>query len=396
MRDKYKECIKKIIYFFYGFWNFFKFLIFDKKKIGQADVVFFFPFYQTGGAEKVHLQIVKTLFPKKVCVIFTLNSATKNFHEQFNTNANCIELNPILSKKNSLINSWLKESIFKTINTSKNCKVVFGCNANYFYQILPFITSKIARIDLFHNFFENDSRERDVVNSVSLITQRIVINEAAKQDIIKFYNKNKVDFCYYNKIIIIQNGIEIDNKVYYKKDNVVFKIGFVGRWCFEKRPLLFLEIAKKVKSKYPMVSFIMAGTGMTSNLDIISDAGVEFLGEITDTTVLNRLYKELHLVLLPSIYEGFPLVIMEAMSHGVISISTKLDGICEHITNGYNGVLINELEDCKIVEEFCKSIFQLIENRKFLDDLSYNSFLYAQEHFTIERFNRSYQKVLNL
>lgn len=386
---------KNIVYFFHGLWNLFRFLVFDLNKIRDAEVVFFFPFYHTGGAEKVHLNIVKALANKKVCVIFTLNSATKNFQEQFKANAQCIEINPILNKRNSVINLLLQKSIFKTINSSKKCKSVFGCNSIYFYQILPFIVDRIARIDLFHNFFENDSREKDVINSVSLITQRLVINDAAKQDILKFYEKNQVDSKYYDKIMIIENGIELDNDTYYQKQDSVFKIGFIGRWCFEKRPLLFLEMAKKVKSKYPLISFVMAGTGMRSNLDIILEAGVEFLGEITDKTILNQLYKDLNIVLLPSIYEGFPLVIMEAMSHGVIAISTKLDGISEHITNNENGILINEFEDNKIVEEFCNSIFQLIENPKYRNDLSYNSFLYAQEHFSIEKFNESYQKVLN-
>ncbi len=390
-----KTIIKSIVYFFYGFWNFLSFVVFDLKKIRDAEIVCFFPYYHTGGAEKVHLNIIKSLLGRNVCVIFTLNSATKNFQEQFKANAQCIEINPILNKRNSFVIRLLKKSIYKTINTSNNCKTVFGCNSVYFYQILPFISDKIARIDLFHNFFENDSRENDIINSVSLITHRIVINDAAKQDILKYYYRNQVDCNYYNNIKIIGNGIELDNDAYCQKQESVFKIGFIGRWCFEKRPLLFLEIAKKVKSKYPLISFVMAGTGMRSNLDIILEAGVEFLGEITDKSILNQLYKELNMVLLPSIYEGFPLVIMEAMSHGVIAISTQLDGISEHIINNENGVLINEFEDNKIVEEFCNSIFQLIENQKYRNDLSYNSFLYAQEHFSIEKFNESYKKILS-
>jgi glycosyltransferase involved in cell wall biosynthesis len=390
-----KDIIKSVIYFFYGLWNLFNFLIFDLKKISQADIVCFFPYYHTGGAEKVHLNIVKALAPKKVCVIFTLNSATKNFQEQFKANAQCIEINPILNKRNLFVNSLLKKSICKTINKSNNCKTVFGCNSVYFYQILPFITDKIARIDLFHNFFENDNRENDIINSVSLITHRIVINDAAKQDVLKYYYKNQVDYNYYNNIKIIKNGIDLDNNAYYQKQESVFKIGFIGRWCFEKRPLLFLEIAKKVKSKYPLISFVMAGTGMRSNLDIILEAGVEYLGEITDKFILNQLYKELNLVLLPSIYEGFPMVIMESMAQGVIPISTNVGGISEHIKNNKNGILIHELDENKIVEEFCNSIFQLIENQKHRHDLSYNSFLYAQEHFSIEKFNVSYKKILS-
>lgn len=391
-----KDLIKSILFLFFGLWNIFKFYIFDLKKIKQAEIVCFFPYYHTGGAEKVHLNIVKASAPKNVCVIFTLNSATINFQEQFRANAQCIEINSIVNKRNSFVNCLLKKCIYKTINKSNKCKAIFGSNAIYFYEILPFISSKIVRIDLFHNFFENDSRERNVANSAPMITHRIAINNAAKKDILKFYKKYKVDCSYYDNILIIENGIELDNDTYYQKQENLFKIGFIGRWCFEKRPMLFLEMARKVKDRYPMVSFVMAGTGMRSNVDLIFDSGVEFLGEIKDKAVLNQLYKELNIVLLPSIYEGFPLVIMEAMSHGVIPISSHLDGISEHITNGENGILINELDEIKIVEEFCKSIFQLIKDSKFRNNLSYNSFLYAQEHFRIEKFNQSYQKLFSL
>ena len=109
MYKKIKKSLKNVIYFFYGLWTLFLLLIFDLEKIKQSEIVCFFPYYHTGGAEKVHLNIVKALSPKKVCVIFTLNSATKNFQDQFNANANCIEINPILNKKNLFVNSLLKK-----------------------------------------------------------------------------------------------------------------------------------------------------------------------------------------------------------------------------------------------------------------------------------------------
>jgi hypothetical protein len=194
---------KNIVYFFHGLWNLFTFLVFDLNKIRDAEVVFFFPFYHTGGAEKVHLNIVKTLANKKVCVIFTLNSVTKNFQEQFNANANCIEINPILNKRNFFVNRLLKKSIYKTINNSNNCKTVFGSNATYFYQILPFISNKIDRIDLFHAFSKSDSREMGVVNSVKYIDKRVVINQNTKKDLLEMYTLNKVESKYNKSIQVI-------------------------------------------------------------------------------------------------------------------------------------------------------------------------------------------------
>lgn len=393
---KIKHLTKQAFYFFYGLWNFLKFQILESKKIRNAQIVFFFPYYHTGGAERVHINILKALQNKRCTVIFTHGSATKSFYEEFKDHAEVIELNAILNKKNSWINSLLQKKIIATINSSKSVHAVFSANTAYFYQILPKIKSSIQKIDLFHAFEEDDDRINDIVTAASMITNRIVINNKAKEDILKFYGSCQIPFVETKKIQIIQNGIELSNFIFKMKDESSIKIGFVGRWSAEKRPLLFLEIAKQIKTKYPSVSFVMAGTGMKSNLDKITASGIEFLGEIRDKATMNLLYEELHLILVPSVYEGFPMVIMEAMSHGVIPVSTNVGGISEHITHGINGLLVDELETQKIINAFCDAISSLLENPDLRFNLSQNSFLYAQKHFNTEKFNASYRKLLAL
>mgnify|MGYP003420205085 FL=1 len=45
------------------------------------------------------------------------------------------------------------------------------------------------------------------------------------------------------------------------------------------------------------IHFVMVGTGMKSNIDLIHSADVTFLGEITEKEKMNDLYKSLHFVL---------------------------------------------------------------------------------------------------
>ena len=391
-----KSKIKSIVYFFYGLWNFCKFLVLDLKKIKEAEIVCFFPFYQTGGAEKVHLNIVKALAHKNVCVIFTLNSATKNFQEQFKASAQCIEINPILNKRNSFVSKLLKKSIYKAINTSSNCKAVFGSNASYFYQIIPFISDKIIRIDLFHAFSKPDSRELEVVNSVKYIDKRVVINENTKKDLLEIYKANNVEMHYHKNIEIIENGIVITNQIFVPKDYSTIRIGYVGRWSEEKRPELFLEIAKRIRDFPYVVEFYMIGIGMKSNIDRINEAGVTFLGEITTEKELAAFYEQLSFLLITSEYEGFPMVIMESMVYGVIPISTNVGGISEHITTTVNGVLIDEMNKENIINAFCNTINELVLDYNKMEILSQNAFYYAQNNFTLEQFNANYKKLFEL
>jgi glycosyltransferase involved in cell wall biosynthesis len=390
-----KSKIKISIYFLYALFYFKFFKFFDLNKLKKANIIFFFPYYHTGGAERVHVAILKALQHEKCMVVFTHGSATKSFFNEFSQYASILELNPILNKKSKCINEKLQEKIIEIINSSQSVKSVFGCNTPYYYELLPKIKDTVIKNDLFHAFEENDNRKSDIVNSASIIAHRIVINDAAKQYILRFYKEHQIDSKYNSKIQIIQNGIELSNSVFQKKSDTNFKIGFVGRWSSEKRAYLFLEIATQIKKKYPAVRFVMAGTGMKSNLNKISEAGVAFLGEITDKTILKQLYNELHMVILPSKYEGFPMVIMESMALGVIPIATNVGGISEHILNNENGILINDEGEDKMVSDFINSIEHLLLDKEHMALMSKNAYDYAHSNFSIKKFNDSYRQLLS-
>ena len=89
------------------------------------------------------------------------------------------------------------------------------------------------------------------------------------------------------------------------------------------------------------------------------------------------------------------MVIMEAMMHGVIPVSTNVGGISEHV-NSENGIVINEKEPQKLIELFIKEIEKLAVNRKYVQQLSDNAFNYALLNFSKERFTESYTKLFTL
>lgn len=390
-----KSIIKKGVNTIYALFNYAFFLRKDVRKIKNCECLFFFPYYHTGGAERVHVNILKAIENKNCVVIFTMGSATKSFYDAFKNTAEIIELNPILNKRNKWINAHLQKSIIEAINHSNSIENVFGCNTSYYYQILSRLSKKIKKIDLFHAFEENDSRILDVVNSANTIHKRIVISLKAKNDIVEFYKLHQVNPQLINNIEVIQNGIELTEVTYSSKNESAIKIGFVGRWSAEKRPELFLEIAKRVRSKDSDIEFVMAGTGMKSNIDLIKNAKVSFLGEITDKEKMIKLYKSLHFILVTSVYEGFPMVMMEAMAHGVIPISTNVGGIKEHITNNENGLLIDEANEEEIVNLFCEHILNLVKNTEEKNRISKAAFDYASEHFGIDKFNKSYKNIFS-
>lgn len=106
---------------------------------------------------------------------------------------------------------------------------------------------------------------------------------------------------------------------------------------------------------------------------------------------MDELYKSLTAVVITSVYEGFPMVIMESMIFGTIPIATNVGGISQHITHMKNGLLISSEHKASIVERLVENISYLIENEQCLKLISTNTNNYALDNFNIDKFNTSYQ-----
>ena len=99
--------------------------IYSKKNI------FIFPFYHTGGAEKVHLDIVQS-FPKKDnLVIFTNTSYNNHFLSEFEKNAKIFHYHKLKH------NLYFRKVVLKLLSFIRNNsrKTIFGCNTTYFYPL---------------------------------------------------------------------------------------------------------------------------------------------------------------------------------------------------------------------------------------------------------------------
>jgi hypothetical protein len=138
---------------------------------------FFFPHYCTGGAQKVHLDIVKLVTELNPVVFITSNSTNDQYLADFKKNSIFFVLLPFIKRK--IFNKLLSKIIVVKINTLKKT-TVFGSNSYYFYQLLPFFNSKkVKRIDLLHAFTFSDEpgAEKWSLLKVKYLDKRIVISE---------------------------------------------------------------------------------------------------------------------------------------------------------------------------------------------------------------------------
>lgn len=106
---------------------------------------------------------------------------------------------------------------------------------------------------------------------------------------------------------------------------------------------------------------------------------------------IKKIYRSADIFVLPSLAEGIPKVIYEAMAFGIPIISTKVGGICDIIENYKNGVLIKP----KSKEEIVSAIKLIAENTNFQKNLIENGLADAKL-YTIEEARKRILSAMNI
>lgn len=83
---------------------------------------------------------------------------------------------------------------------------------------------------------------------------------------------------------------------------------------------------------------------------------VQFLGNLTHDK-LQKKYKDYKYYVLPSLYEGNPKTLIEAMANGCVAIASNINNNQELIENGINGHLFDLLGN-----DFSLKLKQILEN----------------------------------
>lgn len=119
---------------------------------------------------------------------------------------------------------------------------------------------------------------------------------------------------------------------------------FLGRLEEAKGLSTLLDAFALVHAENPAVRLLLGGEGDQSRYGAqarrlgIADA-VQFLGWV-DAHMKRGLMKQSAAFVLPSLYEGLPMGLLEAMSHGVPCVATPVGGVPDIIQDGVNGLLV--------------------------------------------------------
>lgn len=161
-------------------------------------------------------------------------------------------------------------------------------------------------------------------------------------------------------IQVIPNALpKFGNAPEVEKENV---IAYVGRFAWEKDPQILIRAMQEVKNKHPDWQLHMAGTGPqleSSKLlakELNLEQQIKFLGQLPQVELL---YQKVSIFVLPSIVEGFPNALIEAMSFGLPCICFSDIPYEDIVEDQKNALLIKE----RSAEILAAKINQLIEDK---------------------------------
>lgn len=172
---------------------------------------------------------------------------------------------------------------------------------------------------------------------------------------------------------------------------------FIGRLLRDKGVGEYLELAKRIKCKYPEVRCLLVGPFDTNPSAIkpvdlqplIEDGIIEYFGEQTD---VRPYINECTVYVLPSYHEGTPKTVLEAMASGRPIVTTDAPGCRETVEDGINGFLV-PIKDVALLEE---KVLKILNDPLLADKLGKRGRLLAEEKYDVNKVNASLMKIMNL
>jgi len=226
-----------------------------------------------------------------------------------------------------------------------------------------------------YNFSEND--EKLFYNTLEFVDRIIVPAKSVIGMINAVY-----DTPFDQKTTVIPYGLNGDgvNITRAALDNGKLRVLFVGRASISKGFHLFLELSKLFL--HQDMEFTVIGDVYHTKISELIDEhpNVRFLGRLSNAKTMTLMGQN-DILILPTLFEGMSLTILEAMSKGLVVITTKVSGYSEIFYNNENGIIVDPID----VNQIAHYLNLFKNNTKELDKIGKNAQL-TSVNYTWEKY----------
>ena len=197
-----------------------------------------------------------------------------------------------------------------------------------------------------------------------------------------------------NKVKVIENGIKLPEKTAFVENDGELRLLCTGRADRQKGFQKAIMAVKEIDDLDLHLDIV--GTGpylndlkiLANKLDV--DEKVTFHGRVDDDE-LARIYAAADIYLIPTMrYEGLPLALLEAMSHGIPTISSEIGGNADVITHDFDGLFIKPGD----MSELVSSIRKLGDDSKLRNSISIAARETTEKRFDKERMVKETLEIL--
>ncbi len=360
------------------------------------------PMNKLSGAEKLALILCKNMKKYKPIVVCGGDNLKGIFEVEGIKSYSIDFANNNILKNIKELKDLIKENHIKLVHAHDNNASV----TSYLTKVIYRLDIKIiSHIHSCYPWLESNTRTKKID---TFFRQRYDYNIACGKLVYDYYT-NHTNYINRSNTITLSNAIDVDeiktyeptniNEVYQQfnipKDKTI--LGFVGRMTEAKGLIPFIKELKNHKDKFNDCKFLLVGSGEQEEevKELLKEYNLEELFILTGhQDNVYKFYPIIDVFFLPSIYEGLPMVILEAMSFGKPIVSMNVGSINEVITNNKSGVLIDkgnyrEFIDKLIIMKSDKCLSKKYGKQAFNEiDKNYNINNYELE------INKVYDKII--
>jgi glycosyltransferase involved in cell wall biosynthesis len=361
-----------------------------------------FPFPSIGGAEGLAYELAKSLAEKNEVFIASLSSGYRSLSE----NKNLHVISNLKKGKIGFIKNFfiILKLLMKERPNVIHAHFVFPAAAwgitGKLFKVPVIVTSHGADIQK-NKEIGYGARLNKVVALITWLTLKLIdVHVVVGKSMIKDAIEAGSDP---SRVRIVYNGIDLKKISLSKGTNIFRRYGlikndflvlYLGRLHPKKRPDLLVRAYSKVLKRIPNAKLILCGKGeerrklekLASDLSISN--AIIFTGFVSEDEKWDLL-KNCDVFVLPSIIEGHPITVMEAMVCGKPVIATNVGPFPEIIRDGETGVLV----PVDSAEYLVKAIIDLALNIERRKEMGRKARKDVEKRFDIKKIAEDYLRI---